>query len=112
MSLTKVFLPITSETSGSFSTAGSFSLHCRTFSYGEFLDPRGLRGKDAKMQKVNNYKKVKNFSLFTYYLLVVIRVVLVFIPQHGYIHPDEFFQTAEIISGNLSEQVIFCSSKK
>lgn len=55
------------------------------------------------MNKINKYNKIKNFSLITYFCLVVIRIVLVFIPQYGYIHPDEFFQTAEIVSGeNLS----------
>lgn len=51
--------------------------------------------------KINIYKKIKNFSLFTYSFLVVIRVVLVFIPQYGYIHPDEFFQTSELIAGEI-----------
>jgi hypothetical protein len=27
--------------------------------------------------------------------------VLVFVPQYGYIHPDEFFQTSEIVSGEF-----------
>ncbi|CRK94987.1 CLUMA_CG008475, isoform B [Clunio marinus] len=51
------------------------------------------------MKNINKYTKIKNFSLLTYYALVVIRIVLVFIPQYGYIHPDEFFQTSEVISG-------------
>lgn len=53
--------------------------------------------------KVNKYKKIKNVSLLTYYCLVVIRIVLVFIPQYGYIHPDEFFQSSEIISGEFED---------
>lgn len=53
------------------------------------------------MMKVNIYKKIKNFSLFTYLFLIVIRIVLVFLPQYGYIHPDEFFQTSEVISGTI-----------
>lgn len=52
--------------------------------------------------KVNKYKKIKNLSLFTYYVLVVIRIVLIFIPQYGYIHPDEFFQSSEIVSGEFA----------
>lgn len=51
--------------------------------------------------KVNKYKKIKNVSLFMYYFFVVIRIVLVFIPQYGYIHPDEFFQSSEIVSGEF-----------
>lgn len=38
---------------------------------------------------------------FVYYLLVVIRIVLTFIPQTGYIHPDEFFQSIEVVAGNV-----------
>lgn len=47
--------------------------------------------------RVNN----KNFHIFTYFLFIVIRIVLVFIPQYGYIHPDEFFQTTEVINGEI-----------
>ena len=64
--------------------------------------------------EVNKFLKLKNFSLITYYVLVVIRIVLVFIPQYGYIHPDEFFQTSEVISGKndkickISLNNLFC----
>jgi uncharacterized membrane protein len=58
----------------------------------------GFRRFEVKM-KLDKFKKVKNFSLITYFGLVALRIVLVFIPQYGYIHPDEFFQTAELISG-------------
>lgn len=51
--------------------------------------------------KIDTFKKVKNFSLITYFGLAVLRIVLVFIPQYGYIHPDEFFQTAELVSGEF-----------
>lgn len=34
-----------------------------------------------------------------YWILVVIRIILTFIPQTGYIHPDEYFQSIEVISG-------------
>lgn len=35
----------------------------------------------------------------TYLFFAVLRIVLVFIPQLGYVHPDEFFQTVEVING-------------
>lgn len=44
----------------------------------------------------------KNKYLRTYYLLVVLRICLVFVPQLGYIHPDEFFQTIEVVSGKTA----------
>lgn len=34
-----------------------------------------------------------------YWILVVVRIILTFIPQTGYIHPDEYFQSIEVISG-------------
>lgn len=50
------------------------------------------------IKKIHN----QNFSLVTYFFLVVIRIGLVFLPQNGYIHPDEFFQSTEIINGSIS----------
>lgn len=35
----------------------------------------------------------------TYVILAILRVCMVFIPQTGYIHPDEFFQSVEIATG-------------
>lgn len=40
--------------------------------------------------------------LRTYYVLAVLRVCLVFVPQFGYIHPDEFFQSFEVMAGSYT----------
>lgn len=40
-------------------------------------------------------------NLCTYLFFAVLRIVLVFIPQLGYVHPDEFFQTVEVINGKF-----------
>lgn len=53
----------------------------------------------TNMQINERVKKKEKSSLFTYFLLVSIRIVLVFLPQYGYIHPDEFFQSSEIVAG-------------
>ncbi|XP_056632341.1 GPI mannosyltransferase 4 [Diorhabda sublineata] len=45
-------------------------------------------------------KKGNNYNVY-YYFLVLIRILLVFIPQTGYIHPDEFFQSLEVLAGKL-----------
>lgn len=37
----------------------------------------------------------------TYYLLAALRIILVLVPQTGYIHPDEYFQSIEVLSGKL-----------
>lgn len=42
----------------------------------------------------------KDNDIVHYVVLAFIRIVLVFIPQFGYIHPDEFFQTIEVMAGN------------
>ncbi|XP_075976754.1 phosphatidylinositol glycan anchor biosynthesis class Z [Anticarsia gemmatalis] len=38
---------------------------------------------------------------FSYWVLVFIRFALTLLPQHGYIHPDEFFQNVEVIAGDI-----------
>lgn len=35
-----------------------------------------------------------------YWILATLRIALTFAPQTGYIHPDEFFQSIEVISGD------------
>jgi len=35
--------------------------------------------------------------------LVVLRLAWTCLPQTGYIHPDEFFQSVEVASGLLSD---------
>ncbi|XP_055390414.1 GPI mannosyltransferase 4 [Condylostylus longicornis] len=40
---------------------------------------------------------------YTYITLVIIRILLIFVPQTGYIHPDEFFQSVEIMTGEQFE---------
>ncbi|KAJ8950797.1 hypothetical protein NQ314_007783 [Rhamnusium bicolor] len=39
------------------------------------------------------------FTLFWY--LIILRIILVCIPQTGYIHPDEFFQSVEVLAGKF-----------
>lgn len=40
-------------------------------------------------------------NIRTYFVLAIVRVLLVFIPQFGYIHPDEFFQSMEVMAGRI-----------
>lgn len=46
--------------------------------------------------------KKKKFDIYraVYIYLIALRLVLVFLPQIGYIHPDEYFQSVEIFTGN------------
>jgi len=40
--------------------------------------------------------------LNTYFFLALLRLVLVFVPQLGYVHPDEFFQSVEVMTGKCN----------
>ncbi|CAH0562545.1 unnamed protein product [Brassicogethes aeneus] len=45
---------------------------------------------------------MKSDNYYTpYWILVALRIFFVFIPQVGYIHPDEFFQSVEIFVGKI-----------
>nr|CAH7712229.1 unnamed protein product [Callosobruchus chinensis] len=46
-------------------------------------------------------KKKRDIFRITYIYLAFLRVVLVFVPQIGYIHPDEFFQSVEVLIGKF-----------
>lgn len=35
-----------------------------------------------------------------WHVLITLRLLWTVAPQNGYIHPDEFFQTVEIVAGN------------
>lgn len=56
------------------------------------------------MKKALNYTRDRVF--LTYIIFCVVRVALVFVPQNGIIHPDEFFQSVEPMAG------LFCFSRK
>lgn len=36
-----------------------------------------------------------------YWIFVILRIALVLFPQPGYIHPDEYFQTVEVVAGDI-----------
>ncbi|XP_069671415.1 GPI mannosyltransferase 4 [Periplaneta americana] len=42
-----------------------------------------------------------NLSLVPYWFLAALRVVITVIPQYGYIHPDEYFQSVEVVAGDV-----------
>lgn len=56
--------------------------------------------KDEKNSKPKKFKS-KNPGLGVYWVLACLRIVLTLIPQTGYIHPDEYFQTVEIVAGDV-----------
>lgn len=44
-------------------------------------------------------------DLTPYWFLAFLRVFLTLVPQYGYIHPDEFFQSVEVIAGQYIIQL-------
>ncbi|XP_067008941.2 GPI mannosyltransferase 4 [Anabrus simplex] len=40
-------------------------------------------------------------SLVPYWFLAALRVVLTLLPQNGYVHPDEYFQSVEVVAGDV-----------
>lgn len=58
-----------------------------------------------KLTKHLNIIQTSNKLLRTYYVLVFVRICLVFVPQSGYIHPDEFFQSVEVVAGKRLKNV-------
>ncbi|KAK0090749.1 hypothetical protein PV325_006308 [Microctonus aethiopoides] len=63
-------------------------------------DVRQGNNDDCKYQQQKSYHNTqRNHGLITYWIFAGIRIILTFIPQTGYIHPDEFFQSIEVIAG-------------
>lgn len=60
-----------------------------------------------KISQYFHHIQQKNRHLRSYYVLAVLRVFLVFVPQFGYLHPDEFFQSLEVMAGKLSLIEVF-----
>lgn len=55
-------------------------------------------------------KKNKHTGIgLTYLGLALLRILLVIVPQTGYIHPDEYFQSLEIVVGNDADLHQFSS---
>lgn len=51
-------------------------------------------------------KNIKKYHFetvdFIYYIFAFLRIILTLVLQRGYIHPDEFFQSIEIMAGKIS----------
>lgn len=52
---------------------------------------------------IRNFTSIQSTSRYIkiYLFLAALRICSVFIPQTGYIHPDEFFQSVEVMAGKL-----------
>ncbi|XP_063240991.1 GPI mannosyltransferase 4 [Bacillus rossius redtenbacheri] len=43
----------------------------------------------------------KIVGLVSFWILASLRIILTLLPQSGYIHPDEFFQSVEVVAGDV-----------
>ncbi|EFN88229.1 GPI mannosyltransferase 4 [Harpegnathos saltator] len=61
-----------------------------------------LKHKNEYRNSIENYLPIKPVrrKIGLYWILAVLRIALTLVPQTGYIHPDEFFQSIEVISGD------------
>lgn len=57
--------------------------------------------KNEYRRSIDEYKPAEPIKrkMNLYWALVLLRIILTLIPQTGYIHPDEYFQSIEVISG-------------
>ncbi|KAL1465144.1 hypothetical protein WDU94_004734 [Cyamophila willieti] len=55
----------------------------------------------AMLHRVIRYPRFVRSDLTVYWIAVVLRLVLTLLPQSGYIHPDEFFQSSEVVIGDI-----------
>ncbi|XP_043671977.1 GPI mannosyltransferase 4 [Vespula pensylvanica] len=53
-------------------------------------------------RSIDEYKPISPIKrkMKSYWILAIFRILLTFVPQSGYIHPDEYFQAIEVISGD------------
>ncbi|KAK9306616.1 hypothetical protein QLX08_002801 [Tetragonisca angustula] len=58
--------------------------------------------KNEYRRSIDEYKPAEPIKrkMNLYWALVFLRIILTLIPQTGYIHPDEYFQSIEVISGD------------
>lgn len=63
------------------------------------MDSSNLKEENKDENKLPKDNSEFNLSLVPYVVLAVLRVVLTVIPQTGYIQPDEYFQSIEIVNG-------------
>lgn len=64
------------------------------------MEKNAQNGDDQENEKEKE-KKLVNLSLIPYWFLAVLRFGLCLTPQTGYIHPDEYFQSLEVLNGDI-----------
>lgn len=69
----------------------------------EFIPGRDSQNslKSEKKEAIEDSFRIYRRLGKTYLLLATLRILLTLIPQRGYIHPDEYFQSVEVIIGDL-----------
>lgn len=67
-----------------------------------------MHSKNEYRRSIDEYKPAIPIrrKIGLYWFLAALRIILTLIPQTGYIHPDEYFQSIEVISGELKLIII------
>ncbi|XP_066141468.1 GPI mannosyltransferase 4 isoform X2 [Euwallacea fornicatus] len=71
------------------------------FSQSKFLLGRRQKYSVPTEDPISRRRKSQHSSNIIYYCLGALRVLLVLTPQNGYIHPDEYFQSVEVLAGKI-----------
>lgn len=71
----------------------------------DFLQTYRLRKLPVYLYRYLKHTKetLIGLDLGIYWFWVTVRIVLTLVPQSGYIHPDEYFQTVEVFAGIINE---------
>ncbi|XP_076657249.1 GPI mannosyltransferase 4 isoform X2 [Halictus rubicundus] len=61
-----------------------------------------MSSKNEYRRSIDEYKPAVPIrrKIGPYWFLAILRIILTLIPQTGYIHPDEYFQSIEVVSGD------------
>ncbi|XP_033334365.1 phosphatidylinositol glycan anchor biosynthesis class Z [Megalopta genalis] len=61
-----------------------------------------MNSKNEYRRSIDEYKPAVPIrrKIGPYWFLAALRIILTLIPQSGYIHPDEYFQSIEVVSGD------------
>lgn len=62
-----------------------------------------MHSKNEYRRSIDEYRPAVPIKrkIGVYWVLAALRIILTLIPQTGYIHPDEYFQSIEVIFGKL-----------
>ena len=67
----------------------------------------GRKTTNSETKETNSVQK----KIIPYWIFAAVRIILTLLPQTGYIHPDEYFQSIEVIAGQSRNILINLKNK-